>query len=220
MRRNITRAGRCAIALAAAGMATALTVAAAPAFASQVHTTDSPDKITVQLVQMNGSGCKKGSGTAHAYAKPDRSGFFVYFDKYTVNSGDAAPPTDARRNCVLSVLVKHPQGFTYSIAEAHYFGIADLQDGATGSEIANYWFQGDQETLKQVHPVQSDHWHFVDKTEPEAQVFERCNQSRILNINTELRVKAQNPSDPTSTVSMLGTYDNVNTLFSFSWKKC
>src|SRR3954466_216506 len=141
MRRNVTRLGRCAIALATAGLAAWV---AAPAFAGTASAKSAPTpsgKVTVEVKAINGSGCPKG--TAEVTPNSDNTGFSVEYHQFNAQTGVGTSPTDARRNCQLGLLISVPQGFTYAIARATYNGFAYLQPGASASEKANYYFQGE-----------------------------------------------------------------------------
>src|SRR3954452_15726154 len=149
MRRNVTRLGRCAIALATAGLAAWV---AAPAFAGTVSAKSAPPpsgKVTIEVKAINGSGCPQG--TAVVTPNHDNTGFTVEYHQFNAQTGTGTSPTDARRNCQLGVQINVPQGFTYAIARASYNGFAYLQDGASATERANYYFQGYTATAVSIH---------------------------------------------------------------------
>src|SRR5215211_5992508 len=99
-----------------------------------------PDRIVVEVVTVNGSGCRPG--TAAVAAAPDNTAFTVTYSEYTAQVGRGATPTDFRKNCQLSLRIHVPQGFTYAIASADYRGFASLQRGAYARQGANYYFMG------------------------------------------------------------------------------
>ncbi|GAA1809076.1 hypothetical protein GCM10009835_30230 [Planosporangium flavigriseum] len=98
-----------------------------------------PDKIVIDVVTVNGSGCP--AGTAAVAVSPDNAAFTVTYSHYLAQVGVGAKPTDFRKNCQLNLAVHVPQGFTYAIAKADYRGFAHLENGATGLQRANYYFQ-------------------------------------------------------------------------------
>jgi hypothetical protein len=118
-----------------------------------------------------------------------------------------------------------PQGFTYAIAQADYRGFGHLENGATGLERANYYFQGQSQTAYVSHPFTgplNDDWSTTDSVGIAALVFAPCGEKRNLNINTELRVSAgkSDPTKTTSFMSMDSTDGSINTVYHFAWKKC
>ncbi|MGK5734092.1 DUF4360 domain-containing protein [Streptomyces sp. URMC 124] len=182
-----------------------------------------PDKIVIDVVGVNGSGCP--AGTASLTVSPDNTAFTVTYSNYQAQVGVGAKPTDFRKNCQLSLNVHVPQGFTYAVAQADYRGFAHLEKGAAGLERANYYFQGMSQTTYVNHHFTGplhDNWQTSDTTDIDSVVYAPCGAVRYLNINTELRVDA-GTSDTTRTTSFLAmdsTDGSISTLYHFAWKQC
>jgi hypothetical protein len=118
-----------------------------------------------------------------------------------------------------------PQGFTYAIAQADYRGFGMLARGATATERANYYFQGQSQTTAVIHNLPAmlaDDWEFTDATDLAALVFAPCGALRNFNINTELRVSAgtSDPKKTTSFVQMDSVDGSINTVYHFHWAHC
>jgi hypothetical protein len=182
-----------------------------------------PDKITINVVTVNGSGCP--SGTAAVAISPDNTAFTVTYSQYNAMVGVGAKPTDSRKNCQINLQVHVPQGFTYAIAQADYRGYASLASGATAMERANYYFQGQSPTAYAIHSFTGaleDDWQATDTTDLSALVYAPCGEQRLFNINTELRANAgtSNPRTTTSFISMDSTDGAINTTYHFAWKVC
>ncbi|QIS20523.1 DUF4360 domain-containing protein [Nocardia terpenica] len=182
-----------------------------------------PDKITIDVVTVNGSGCPQD--TAAVAVAPDNTAFTVTYSAYTAQVGVGAQPTDFRKNCQLDLRVHVPQGFTYGIAEADYRGFAHLEAGATALERARYYFQGDSPTAYVDHPMSGafeDDWQNTDSTEVGSVVFMPCGEFRDFDINTELRVNAgsSDPRKTTSFITMDSTDGSITTTYHFAWKQC
>ncbi|NLT54200.1 MAG: DUF4360 domain-containing protein [Actinomycetales bacterium] len=181
------------------------------------------EKITVEVVTVNGSGCAGDS--AKVAVAPDNTAFTVTYSEFLAQVGVGAEPTDIRKNCQLSLLVHVPQGFTYAIAQVDHRGFAYLEKGAKGLQRASYYFQGDSATTYLSHAFagpMNDDWQTTDATDVAALVFAPCGVDRNLNVNTSLRVSA-GTSDVTQTTSFLtmdSTDGGVSTLYHFQWKKC
>ncbi|GLZ33814.1 hypothetical protein Lesp02_60020 [Lentzea sp. NBRC 105346] len=179
-------------------------------------------EITIDVVTVNGSGCR--AGTAAVAVSPDNKAFTVTYSEFMAQVGPQAKPTDFRKNCQLNLRVNVPGGFTYGIAQADYRGFAHLEKGATGTERANYYFQGMSETEYRSHTFKgsySDDWQTTDKTDIAAIIYHPCGAKRNFNINTELRLN-KGTSDPkkTSFMSMDSTDGSISTIYHFAWKKC
>lgn len=182
-----------------------------------------PDKIVIDVVTVNGSGCP--AGTAAVAVSPDNTAFTVTYSHYLAQVGIGSVPTDIRKNCQLNLYVHVPQGFTYGIAEADYRGYAHLERGATAQERANYYFQGMAPTNYVAHPMNGpfdDDWQNTDLTEVGSIVYEPCGALRNFNINTELRIAAgtSDPKKTTSFIAMDSTDGSITTIYHFAWKTC
>ncbi|WP_067461190.1 DUF4360 domain-containing protein [Actinomadura macra] len=213
MRKGVTASAVCLSALV-------LTTGIPPVASAAVE--PPPDRITVQVSTVNGSGCR--AGTAAVSAASDNTSFTVTYSDYLAQAGGDSKPTDFRKNCQLSLAVHIPQGFTYAIASADYRGFASLADGASGMERASYYHQGSSQTSSASHIVRgeySDNWQFTDRTPVSELVWKPCGEDRNFNINTELRVdKGSSSSGETSFMSFDSADGSVRTVYHFAWKEC
>jgi hypothetical protein len=199
---------------------------ASPAAARFFDTPPPNDKIVIDVVTVNGSGCPAGTpGAATVFVAPDNQAFTVTYSNYMAQVGVGAGPTDLRKNCQIALMVHAPQGFTYAIAQADYRGFASLARGATALQRANYYFQGQSATAFINHNftgAMADDWQSTDVTEIGALVFAPCGALRSFNINTELRVNAgtSDPRRTTSFIAMDSTDGSITTVYHFHWATC
>lgn len=182
-----------------------------------------PDKIVIDLVSVNGTGCPEG--TAQVAIAPDNTAFTVTYSDYLAQVGPSASPLEFRRNCQLNLRVHVPSGFTYAIVQADYRGYAFLQRGASAMERANYYFQGMPQTAQKSHHFMGPYdanWQTTDRTEYADLVWAPCGEKRNFNINTELRVNAgtSNPRTQTSFMTMDSTDGSVSTEYHIAWGEC
>jgi hypothetical protein len=176
--------------------------------------------VTVDVVTVNGSGCP--AGTASVKPLADNTGFTVSYSEFAASANGGSEPTDFRKNCQIALQVNVPQGFTYAIAQADYYGYARLAKGTTGLERSNYYFQGSSEDNYVDHEFTGPlygRWHVTDSVTEAALVYAPCGTSRILNVNSELRV-LDGTSTAASSLTMTKSSGDVNTLYHFSWKQC
>lgn len=199
-------------------------LAAAPASATVLVVPTAPpkDKIVIDLVTVNGSGCPAGS--AAVAIAPDNTAFTVTYSRYMAQVGVGAVPTDMRKNCQLAIVVHVPSGFTYAVAQVDYRGFASIAKGATALERANYYFQGLSQTAFREHSFSSmlDDWQTTDKTDVAALIYHPCGALRNFNINTELRAAAgtSDVKKTTSFISMDSTDGVFNTIYHLAWGRC
>jgi hypothetical protein len=180
-----------------------------------------PDRIVLDVMSVNGSGCPPG--TADVVGLADNTGFRVTYREFLVRAGGDASPTDFRKNCQLNVLVHVPQGFTFAIASADYRGRARLETGASALQRTNYYFQGSADNNFADHTFAgplSAGWRTTDETPVTELIYAPCGEFRSININTELRVyEGSNPAKASS-MSMRVSEGNVDTIVHFAWKQC
>jgi hypothetical protein len=209
--------------LAAAIVAIATVSAPAETGRSKYFADPPDDKIVIDVVTVNGSGCP--AGTAAVAVSSDNTKFTVTYSDYVALVGVGAGPLDFRKNCQLNLVVHVPQGFTYAIAQADYRGYASLQDGASFTERASYYFQGMSQTTPISHSFNGgmdDNWQVTDQVEVTQLVYKPCGEERNFNINTELRVNAgtSNTTTSTSFVTMDSTDADFKTQYHFAWMQC
>lgn len=177
-------------------------------------------RITLDVVTVNGSGCP--AGTAAVNMLPDNTGFRIDYSAFRAEDGGGAAPTAFRKNCQVNVNVHIPQGFTFAVARADYWGRARLAAGASALHRTNYYYQGSSENNFVDHPIAgplSGSWRSTDITPVTELVWAPCGEVRNLNINTELRVDA-GTSTTRNWVSMRGSDGQAYTLVQFSWANC
>jgi hypothetical protein len=201
----------------------ALLTTALPAHHSPSSIVDPPpDKIVIDIATVNGSGCPKD--TAAVAVSQDNTAFTVTYSQYLAQVGGGAPPTAARKNCQLNLIVHVPHGFTYAIASADYRGYASLAPGASSTEKASYYFQGSPQTASRTHNFggpYEDNWQATDETDWAQLVWAPCGVQRNFNINTELRVnKGTSAPGATSYMTMDSTDGDISTIYHLAWKEC
>ena len=182
-----------------------------------------PGQITISVVTVNGSGCRHRS--AAVAISPDNTAFTVTYSDYLAQVGVGAKPVDKSRDCELDLQIDVPQGFTYAIASADYRGFADLATGASSTEQANYYFQGNPHTTPSSHTFNGPYegnWEGADSVPVDALVFAPCGKKKDFNINTQLTVDPG--TSDTSTTNSFMTMDSTdgafNTVYQFAWEQC
>ncbi|GAA1638803.1 DUF4360 domain-containing protein [Actinoplanes couchii] len=178
--------------------------------------------MTIGVVSANGSGCPKGS--AVVTVSPDLKAFTVAYSEFLAQVGPEAKPTDFRKQCQLSLDIKVPEGYTFAVASTDYRGYARLEKGASATETAFYYFQGESRTTQsrtQFDGFWDKDWQVTDKVPLESMSWSKCGEKRYLNINTELRVLAgKAPKGTTSFITMDSSDGNLETIYRVSWQKC
>jgi hypothetical protein len=181
------------------------------------------DKIVIDVVTVNGSGCP--AGTASVAMSLDNTAFTVIYSNYMALVGIGATSTDFRKNCQINLIVHIPSGFVFAITSVEYRGYASLAAGASATERANYYFQGDTAGVYTTHTLAGGYendWLTNDEVPIASLVWSPCGVQRNLNINSELRVAAGTSDTKTTTsfISMDSTDGEINVIYHFSWATC
>ncbi|MDI6097274.1 DUF4360 domain-containing protein [Actinoplanes sp. NEAU-A12] len=188
-----------------------------------VHTVaPPPEHMTIQVVSANGSGCPEGS--AEVSVSPDNKAFTIAYSKFLAQVGPEAKALDFRKQCQLSLNVNVPSGYTYAIARADYRGYARLEEGASATETAYYYFQGMPTNTRRQHYFKGfmdKQWQVTDQVAVESLSFLPCGDKRYLNVNTELKVDAGwAPKTTTNFMTMDSADGNLETIYRVSWQAC
>jgi hypothetical protein len=123
----------------------ATTLFAAPASATGfLNVPPPPDKIVIDVVTVNGTGCPAGTATVAMSA--ENTAFTVTYSAFTALVGVGATSIDWRKNCQINLVVHVPSGFTFAIGKVDYRGFASIVTGASAIQRANYYFQGQSQT--------------------------------------------------------------------------
>lgn len=188
---------------------------------------DTPTYVTIPPVvngQANpsygGTGCP--AGTARAVVAPDFKSFTMIFDRYVVNA--AGSNSMDRKNCQILVNLNFPQGWSYSIARMDYRGFYNISAGASGSQQALYYFQGNlaQARLNTVFngPTSGD-YTLSDSLSVNNLVWSPCGSLSGLNINTSLMARV-NPNNPNgyAQITTDSVDGSVQTTYALQWQRC
>lgn len=179
-----------------------------------------PGKVTVDVATINGSGCKKD--TAAVVVSDDNTSFTVSYSDFVAEAGPDSPATAGRKNCQLALRVHVPQGFTYAITQADFRGYANLLEGAKGLHRTNYYIQGSPNNShadERFEGPYDDNWIVTDRHAHADLVWSPCGETKLFNVNTELRVNTADSSG-TSFMTMDSTDGSSRTQFQWAWKRC
>ncbi|WP_087924764.1 DUF4360 domain-containing protein [Streptomyces albireticuli] len=156
---------------------------------------------------------------------PDNTEFTVRSGGLSVRVAAGSKPSDARKNCQMTLDADLPQGYTYAIAGTRYGGFGSLEKGAGGQVKAGNYFQGSPSTTSVSHPFSGPFeggWEESDVTDERNLVFAPCGEDRLLNLTMALQVDA-GTSSPSATGSHLNfgaTPDSADTVYRLAWKRC
>lgn len=171
-----------AICLMTAGTASATTVVD-----DTVHVDNS--QVTIKSIDTFGTGCP--SGTSVSRIADDGKSFIVGFDEYIAEAGPGIPRRDNRKVCQITVDLKIPNGFAFTIADVNYRGYADLDRNVTGTQQSIYYFAGNPQEAalrSSFHGPLSKNYVLSDRLGLSSLVWSSCNATAPVVIKTEVKV--------------------------------
>lgn len=181
-----------------------------PVTPSAAHATVRQDVpyVTLRVLSVNGSGCPTGSSVVTDV--PDYTAFTLSFSQFRVYGGDY-------KNCVVSIGVMVPSGWTYAVYEVDNRGYGVLESGASGRIVMNSWFTGFPWTLRADQTYNGPFDDFWQTTSTSSSlVYAPCNKSFNLTLNSTLRVTGPG----TSSMELFAQDMRVSTIFRLQWKRC
>lgn len=176
--------------------------------AAQAATRVAVPYVTVRVDSVNGSGCPAGSSVVTNV--PDQTAFTLSFSQFRVNGGNY-------KNCVVSVRVSVPAGWTYAVYEVNNRGFGVLDSGASGRLVMNSWFTGFPWTLRADQTFRGPFDDFWQTTSVAPSLtYAPCGASTNLTLNNTLRVTGAT----TSSMELFAQDLRVSTIFRLQWRQC
>ncbi len=199
----------------AALFATCLTTAAHASSSQASH----PDGgVYLRSLSFAGSGCPAGS--LDGRSEGDGSSLALVFRALVAEAGPGISLADGRRNCTINVDLAHPDDWSYALASAEYKGYAALGSGTTATLETAAYFQGGQATGRLTTSLQGpyyDRYTVKERFHTADLVWSPCGADRSLNINTSVRVVAD---DEASGAIKLNGRDVPFGTFKLVWRRC
>jgi hypothetical protein len=198
-----------------------LTVAVlAPSTAADAATAEPPAGAAITRIDSNGTGCKTPGSVTTEWT--DATGFRVHYADMVARAGGGAPGSDLRKNCLLSVQLTIPAGYTVALESAATRKYATLAAGARATATTKTYWQGRPDTVSWSEVRRGptdDYWQSDHVIGPDAQQFAYCGLNRLLNINQELVVlRGGDPAAESS--AEFGPDTPVNASYQLVWKRC
>ena len=172
----------------------------------------------------NGSGCPLG--TVAENISEDKDAFTLTFSDYIAESGPDARVSEGRKNCQLTVSLKVPSGWQYSVGDFDYRGFIYLDRGIRAQHTTNYYFQGDANTAgfeQYIDGPRDDVYSFRESVGLESRVWSQCSSQRALNINTAVSVRNTDKRRYPSAEGVMGTDSidgKITQKYGLKWRRC
>ena len=140
---------------------------------------------------------------------------------YLAEIGPGVPRRENRKFCQVTIDLKVPQGWSYSVGEFDYRGLADLDRGVTATQTATYYFDRNREGSfsTTLQGAINKNYTMSDDIDFEDLVWSNCNQHRLLNIKSQIQLRSRNRR--ASGLMTVDTLDGkVRQIYGLKWRRC
>ena len=189
-----------------------------------------PDPITIFGMNANGSGCPAASSIS-ATITPDGSMLSITYSEMVAEAGPGTTPAAGRKNCLLTLGIHVPQGFTYAVIGAEHRGHYNLEPNVVGTQQADYYVSGQRSSLSRktqfvgdVGTGSEDDWYRADALDVAALVWAPCGRDTIAHVNESVSVNnyMARQLDPNSRGMMAQDATDVGivAVYRLQWRTC
>ncbi|KAL2129156.1 hypothetical protein VTI74DRAFT_8162 [Chaetomium olivicolor] len=196
--------------------------AASPVLVDTLADVPSGHEVQITGTSYSGTGCPAGNVSAELSS--DLTTLTLLYDQLKAEAGNSVSTFSYRRNCDLTVRLKYPQGWQFSVFKADYRGYAQIPAGDRGTSKANYFFSGDPRRANlrcsQIFsavtirgPYDGDYLKTDQFGGVQSTGWSPCGVEGLLNIHSEVRLSPMDTVKPALlTVTSLGT--------AVQWRRC
>ena len=180
-----------------------------------------PEWVTIEDVQYNGSGCPIGSVAENI--SEDKLAFTLAFSEYVAEAGPGIPISASRKNCQIIVSMKYPQGWSWSVVSFDYRGYAFLDRNIEGTQKVSYYFQGGSDDISLESTLDGpydDDYHFRDEFDVLSLVWSPCGLERALNLNTQVRINNRRNRRGEGFMTLDSLDGAVVHRYGIQWRRC
>lgn len=181
-----------------------------------------PNQVHIQRITYAGPGCRQGTVTGNIAF--DAKAFTLVFNDFIAEIGPGVPGGERATNCRVTLDIRIPNGWTYTLFDVDYRGFAFLEEGVSANLRSKYFFQASPNSFvqrsKSFEGYLSDNFSERNTLGIESLEWSRCGRQRALNIETEISL--QNSSYPEN--YGLITVDSIDgqftQVFGIRWARC
>lgn len=200
---------------------TAATLGLAVLSAPTAQADDLDPVATINAVTYAGSGCPANS--ASASLDGEYEAISLTFDKYTAEVGPGSKPSDGRKNCRITVDLRHAADYHYTIHTASVSGYLSLDKHVSATQQLDYSFAGEKGSAtfwsNWQGPVAEDYLFTYDLV-PEAMVWSPCGKEASLNANAQVKVDNSHNKAGSGLITTDTITGKVTMALGLTWQKC
>jgi hypothetical protein len=169
----------------------------------------------IEQVAYAGSGCDGNSATSAP--SPDNQVVTSTFSAFLADAGPGSEGDAATRNCLITMNINVPSGWSYSLESVDFRGFAALDSGVTATRKSLYMIAGSPVHVtppaRWKGPI-SDNFNQPDVGPGAPGVWSPCGGGQVLMIATEATVDNHSHQDRAGQL----TIDTIDT--ELTWRRC
>lgn len=185
------------------------------------------EQVFIKEVNTIGSGCRPESFALNLSS--DKRAFTLTFSEFVAEIGPGIEPSQAYKNCAVTLRLSVPSGWQYSIGTFNYRGFMDLAPQVRAEHSTSYFFQGTGQTgsftAYENGPLEKS-FVYTDKVGLASayipDTWSPCNAERALTFNPTIRLKLLEGASPDAQSFI--TNDSVDgeivQQFGLIWRQC
>ena len=184
---------------------------------------DAPESASITNLTYNGSGCPLG--TIAQTISSDKKAFTLLFDSLLAEVGPGVSLREGRKNCQITMDLDYPGDWTFAIANFDYRGYMYLDKDVEATQAANYYFQGQQNTLNVDDTKKGfadQDYHFRHTIPVDGLNWAPCGAKRALNVNTSIKIRNtdRRNRDNAGVITVDSQDGELSAYHALVWRRC
>ena len=178
-----------------------------------------PSDIYIAGINYGGTGCPHG--TVSAAFTSDKKSFKLDFDKFVAQTGRGLRPSDALKTCQVTVDLRYPPGWSYSVVKVDYSGYVGIPAGLTALQTATYYFSGqtgEYVSSTYFNGPKYENYRITDLINVTKYTWSPCGSVLLGNIKAAVELRGDTSKPGLLTVDSVG--GKVTHDYALQWRKC
>lgn len=186
------------------------------------QTAPNPNQVSIQRITYAGKGCRQG--TVSGNIAFDARAFTLTFNDFIAELGPNVPRGANSTHCTVTVDIRIPQGWSYTLFNADFRGYVALDAGARADLRTSYYFQANRnQTVRfnqQFRGYTEENFFKRDTVGIEDTVWSTCGRNRALNIETTVDLSNQGSQQRQGLFAIDSIDGSFTQVFGIRWMRC
>ncbi len=181
-----------------------------------------PEEVYIKRITWAGSGCADSSSVG-SNISPDAKAFTLSFSSFIAEVGPGIPNGFSKSKCKITIDLRFPSGWSYTLFSVDYRGEVALDVGVIGTLSSYYYFQSQANngTLlsSNIEGELFSDFYRRDSLSITEYNWSPCGKNRALNIEAETSVESSDPE--AAGAFFLDSIDGeLSHVYGIQWQRC